>query len=215
MLRRWSFPKTFILSFTLMACCIVGLYFHVSTYSEQDREEYLQLMKEANPALAKNNASTTTPYTATQQHHGMRKDFFFMQNDQRLQLQICSSHADLTLNNNGTDIELIEIMQNVTCYMQEELYPSHPEELNSIPMQMIRYFEADNAIYSYKSGLFQAQAIKISRYLVPGHTLTNQLAAFDPLMHGTATSVQFFLKDSDLDFQASDLNATFSLAQYP
>lgn len=213
MSRRRPFFKTLALSFMLVTLCLAGIYFYVTAYTDQDREEYLSLMKEANPGLAKN--TTSTPYTATQQHHSMRKDIFFMQNDQRMQLELCSSHADLSLNNSGTDMELIEVMQNVVCYMQEELYPAQPDAPDAIPMQMIRYFEADHATYSYKSGNLKAQAVKISRYLVPGHTLTDQLTAFDPVMQGTAAEVQLSLKGSELNFQARDLIATFTLVQKP
>jgi hypothetical protein len=195
-----------------LACSAIGivalflwLYSSLVSYTPADEVEYWQLQAEANPALIKKEERS--PYIATQHHNAICKDYFYMQGQERLQVQLRSQTADVTVDHNGSETELIERMGQVVGYMQEQLLTAQDGK----PMQMIRYFEAEGATYSYKSGKFHAERVRIFRYQVPGHTLKTALEPFAPLMQGTCETLDFALRKGTPDFKASGFKASMEL----
>jgi hypothetical protein len=200
----------------------------------EDVQEYRQLIENSDLGQAKNKSS---PYTAKQQRDDIQKDISFMQGGERLQLRLIAVESQLVLDQHDGETALLEQMRDVHCYMQEELYfvlpdgrealrqsdgqllirhadPKNPSSWlpqkvpNLKPMQVIRYLQADEATYYYKTDEFVAQQVALSRFAVPGHQLV-ELHEGKPLMNGVAEKVEFSLAGKDLNFKAYQLKATF------
>lgn len=75
-------------------------------------------------------------------------------------------------------------------------------------MQFVRLMQAETASYFYKSDLFFAEQVSLSRYSVAGHQLPVSLKNEQPLMKGRAAKVQFSLNGKDPNFQASQFKAS-------
>ena len=159
--------------------------------------------------------------------------------DIRLHLRIISGDSELVFQNESGNSEIIEKMHNVRCYMQERLYYLLPDgnevipskigkwyiigkntedpgswvdphsESKLRPMQLLRYIEAEEAVYYYNSDTFLADRVRLSRYTIPGHQLVESLESFDPLMRGVAQAVEFCLKGRKLSFKARHFKAVF------
>lgn len=190
-------------------CVFIGLLivssFVLFSSSEEDVKEYEKLMQNSDP----NKANKESPvYTAKQQRQGSNKEILYSKGDSRLKLRICSRHAELVLDHREEKTEIIENMHGVVCSMQEELYYALPNSKE--PMQVIRYLEADEAIYRYKTDTFTAERVRISRYVVPGHELVENFEGVKPLMSGIAKKIEFSLSGEDLNFTAHGLKATLN-----
>ena len=98
---------------------------------------------------------------------------------------------------------LIEKMNDVKCWMQEEL-----SIVEGKPFQLLRYLEADSATYFYKNDEVVASDVKIYRYTVPGHELPLKLEGVKPSMKGHAEAVQFSMAGKEIQFKAQKLKAT-------
>lgn len=70
------------------------------------------------------------------------------------------------------------------------------------PMQVIRHIEAASATYYYQSDYFTAEDVRISRSLLPGHTLPSSPENSIPLLSGEAAFIIFSFNKSLLDFSA-------------
>lgn len=197
-------------SLTLVSVAIllaVGLfsYFQLGFYTAEDLKEYESLVKSTDPQETDENAQ---PYTSTQQHRTTHKDIWFSQGDQRLQLRLRSEDTRLVLEHHDRNIQVVEHMQGVTCFIQEKLYYLTKEDGQRIPMQIVRYLEADNASYYYQADRFLAEQVHVMRVAMPGHTLTESLEGLTPFMTGVARSVEFGLSGTELNFTAYQLKAT-------
>ncbi len=78
---------------------------------------------------------------------------------------------------------------------------------NLIPMQILRYMEAETASYFYETDTLIAEQVNISRFAVPGHEIEGSFDNVIPLMTGIAESVEFKLDGNDPEFQASQFKA--------
>ncbi|MBA3957616.1 MAG: hypothetical protein H0X51_04370 [Parachlamydiaceae bacterium] len=217
------------------------IYFLAFSFGEQDRIEYWERMKQADPRHAE---SSQPPYTAKQNHQSVHKDIWFNHADQRLQMRLYSADTELVLEHHDNLTEIIEQMQDVTCYMQEELFyvlpdgrevslqpdgklvlrhKSSKEEESYVvvtdepllPMQVIRHLEAENAVYHYQTDRFVANDVAVSRFVAAGHELLDSLHDLVPIVSGIAQKVEFSLAGSDFKFQAHQLKATFHQAKSP
>lgn len=193
--------------------------------SESDAKEYGKLMADAESS---HSSAHGTPYTARQEREGIQKDLFFQKGNDRLQIRLTAEQAQLVLDHQDMHTYVVEHMQHVKCYMQEEIYyiladgrealpqpngqlllrsadEKDPASWLSIdtpglkPMEVIRYIEADEAQYHYKDDRFAARSVKITRYSIPGHQLKEMNDQAKPLMKGTADRVEFSLKAKDKD----------------
>lgn len=157
---------------------------------------------------------------------------------ERYQLRLLYSHSDIVLDRQEEQTEIVEKMKNVRSIMQEELYFVLPDgseafkqtngkfmlrhnngtheivdesklDTEKVPMQIIRYLVADNATYHYKTNLFTANQVSLSRYKIPSHQLVDSIDGFTPLMVGLAEKVEFSLGGQSLNFKAYKFKATF------
>ncbi len=220
--------------FVILPCLIYFAAANWSVVDPEDAKKYHELMADAG---VKNDESQTNPYQSKQQRHQVQKDALYMQGANRLRLRIIAADAQMVLDHSDEETQIVEHMQDVTCYMQEELYyllpdgreatlqdngkllikktdPQDPASWVEItlkqikPMQLIRLMKAETASYYYKTELFLADKVAISRYAILGHELPNSLKNEKLLMKGTAAQVHFFLNGKDLNFQASQLKAS-------
>lgn len=193
---RW---KEIVVTVVLAVLAIFG-FLHFMTASSADEEAYQQLM-----ALSSNSATPQqTSYTTQQQRIGVDKDLYFTKGTDRLHSHLTSDSSELHLDYHHGRAEVVEHFKKMHCVMQEELIHGTP------PKQMIRSVDAENATYHYKTNRMIAQNVKISRAILPGHELVNDIGNASPLMNGVAKSVSFSLDGNDIKLDADGIDASFS-----
>lgn len=212
-------------------------FFRMGRVTDSEIQEYKMLMENAE---SYHSSAKQTPYTAHQDRERIQKDLFFYKGNDRLQIRLIADEAQLVLDHQEADTQVIEHMHNVKCAMQEELYyklpngkeasrqsdgrlllrQGNPQDPASwitldlpglMPMQIIRFIDANDATYEYKTDRFVADNVRISRYAIPGHQLREVGQQAAPLMSGTAKHVEFSLKNEgrDFNFKAHQLKAAF------
>lgn len=149
-------------------------------------------------------ASTQKPsYETRQQRVGVGKDFFYVKGSDRLHLRLRSESSELDVDYNEGQMEVVEHFHKVRCLMQESLLAGSSSE------QIIRVVDAENATYRYQTGQLVADDVKIARYRMPGHQLSNEFSRGFLLMKGDADFVTFSLGGKDVNLHAKTLNASF------
>jgi hypothetical protein len=230
------FPTTLAAVLVLLSGCLVYMFVSLGTYDSEDREQYHQLIESVERGQGNN------PYKTSQEREGLRKDIFFVENGKRLQLRLRSEHAELALQRREDRTEIIEYMRRVTCYLQEELFFLMPDgreaEMHEDgrlfikgsdrkdpdswvshdhpgiqAMQSILFLESEKASYNYKSELFTAENVKVSRYRAAGHTLDDAGNPLESLTNGIAGRVEFSLGGKGINFKADAFKATFYMPQ--
>jgi hypothetical protein len=219
----------FSLQFTCVVLAFISLlgivFWRMGRVTEDEVKEYNQLIADAESSGA---TVQRTPYTARQDRQGVQKDLFFQRDNQRMHIRLSAAKAQLVLDHQDLHSYVVEHMQNVDCYMQEELYYQLPDGREALlqpngqlllrsgdekkeaswmpmdtpglqPMQVIRYIQADQAEYHYKDDRFIAYLVKITRYAIPGHQLKEAKQNSKMLMKGTADQAEFCLKRKDKD----------------
>jgi hypothetical protein len=219
------------LLFALIAFFIHSLFF----YTDEDLQEYRQLVVSTGATPADEPES---PAIAKQQRTNISKDIFYNHGRERLTLRLTATHSVLELDQTGTVTEIVEQFKGIKGLMQEELYyrlpdgreaflqedgrllvrhgdPAKPSDwadfpLSSIkPMQIMRYFEADKAVYKYKNNHLEAEEANVARYVVPGHAFVSNIEGYKPIMSGVAQSLEVAMAENLPNFQANQLKATF------
>lgn len=231
--------KVSIFNFKIIIILLLGfglaafLSMRMLSITSEDVQQYRKLMMDTSSAESKNNA-----YTSQQKRYRVQKEIYFPKGMDRLHLCVKAAEAQLVLDHQESETAIIEHMKNVKCLMQEEVYylledgreavlqengkllirHADPKEeaswLDSAssglkPMQIIRYMQADTAAYYYKTDLFLADKVEMSRYIVPGHQLVDSVKGLNPVMHGIAQRIEFSLAGKDLNFKAHQFKATF------
>jgi hypothetical protein len=220
-----------ILFMVVLAAFVYVLF----TVKDSDEQTYRKLVESANPV---NSDARISPYTAQQKRRGVQKDVLFNQGNDRLQMRLISSESIMVLDHQDSGTEILEKMQDVKCFMQEEFFFVLPDGREALmqpngkllvrqsdskdpsswiepnfpgikPMQHVRYLEADNATYFYKSDRCLADKVKVSRYIAPGHDLLQSIDGLQPSMTGVAKKVEFSMAGKDLNFTAYQMKALF------
>lgn len=229
-----SFKITVWLAFALFLFILGWVLISLFTSTESDQNAYHALLKETQPA---NSPSPVTPYTAQQERHGGQKDLIFTKGQERLQLHLTNTAALMVLEQTAEGTLLIEKMQGVKCWMQEELFYQLPDGKEAfkqangkllvrggdaqdpqawfslaegMPMQILRYLEADSATYAFKSDDVVATQVKIARYKLPGHAMTFALQGIKPHFKGTAAQAEFSMAGGEPRFKAHKLKASYT-----
>jgi hypothetical protein len=233
-MKWFRFPGMLVSSMVAFLILLGFLIHSMMSRSEQDVELYQKLVNSENP----NRLDKMSPsYKAKQRRQSLQKEAFFNRKNERLQLRLTSSDAELVLDCHDGGTEVVEHMNNVRCCIQEELFyklpdghvallqedgrllvkHGDPRDLHSwttpqaegvVPMQKIRVLEAASASYYYERDLFEAENVKISQYILTGHQLPDQPNDAKPIMRGTAQWVRFTLSEGDY-FKAHQLKARF------
>jgi len=226
------FPIITLLSLLILLSALALSFHFLFSFGDADHDQYWSLMRQADPK----QSSTESPYTAKQHHQQVCKEIWFLQDNQRLKLRIVSADTELVLDHHDDKTEVVELMRDVTCYMQEELYYLLPNggevirqpdgqfvarnqtskkafadaviDINVLkPMQAIRYLKADSAAYYYSKESCIVKDAQILRFIMPGHILVESLKGIHPLMSGVAKSAEFSLQGGDLHFTAHQFKA--------
>lgn len=177
-------------------------------------------------------------YEAKQKKEHLQKDITFVENGRRLHFRLCANDSELIFEHIQEHNEIVEKMHDVRCYMQEELYYLLPDGREAVeqadgcllvrhadsadpvsfiprgspglvPMQLIRYLEAESATYYYKDDLCTAREVSFSRYAAPGHQIGKDLQLEKLLMKGIADKIEFSLSGAHLNFKAHGMQASF------
>lgn len=222
-----SFPLTTFLATLLLFGTIVSAYYLLFAFNSDDIRDYWAVMEASDSS---HGNEVVLPYTAKQQRHHIHKHLWINSAEENKEIAVRSEDAELVLDRHDEDTEVIEHMRNVQCYMQEELYYSlsdgrevvkkpngsfygrdgDPIDVGDgplLPMQIIRYMEADAASYYYKSDQLIAEQVTLSRYAIPGHELVESLENMTPLMTGVAQSIECTLDGQDPQFKAHQIKA--------
>lgn len=162
---------------------------------------YHELMRDVDASRASKKESK---YTGKQAREKIQKHIVYSRNEGKLHILLESDEAEMLLDCQKESTDAVERLKNVRCLMQESLYYEKGQ-----PMQVLRYLEADNALYHYRSSHLAAENVKISRYVLPGHQMVAAVDGLNPMFTGDASSAEFWLENNDLQFKAEDLKANF------
>ncbi|MCE5317432.1 MAG: hypothetical protein LLG04_08770, partial [Parachlamydia sp.] len=225
-------------SLGILVCAAAWCASALFSSHDQDREAYRHLV-EATTAPAR--YSTLENSTLIQQKRtGILKDIFYLQDHTRLSVHLTAANSTIELDQQKESPEIIEQLNEVTGFMQEELFYQLPDGREAflqdngrlllrngdprkdkdwiefpftslMPMQSMRYFEADHATYYYKSNHLLTQQVKVFRYVIPGHEPVSNVEGFKPVFTGVAQSAEIALADTQ--FKASELKATYFQAE--
>ncbi len=203
----------------------------------EDRAEYMQLMSQANPSIL--GSSTLTPYSVAQNRRGIQKDYFYSQGPDRLHVQLKSDNATLMMHQGAEGSALIEMMRDVECQMQDELFyilkdgreavkladgqlilkkskPERPilltpnETLGAEPMQYIRRLNAKEASFHYQTGQFAGKDVQMMHYVASGHEIPSAALVPSMALKGTADALEISLTKGKPNFKALGFKAQIS-----
>ncbi len=166
--------------------------------TEEDIEAYQELVESSRPV------SKTVLSQSKQLREGVVKEIWY-HGRSPLCIRIISALSELCFSQQNGEMEVVEQLQGVECWMQEKLYYEEGK-----PMQLVRYMQAENATYHYNTQLFTAEATLFWRYRLEGHEPVSSVEGHEPIMSATAQTVEFTLKGKEIDFQAHRLRATFN-----
>jgi hypothetical protein len=190
--------KSVVVTFIILLGVVVVVA--IIPIRRQDKTLYEELMKSSNPDSKEEGLS---PLSYSQhRREGVSKQIWY-QDDAPLYFRIDSAESELFFFRQEGQIEVIEQLGSVACIMQEELFYE-----GEVPMQKIRYLEAEHACYNYNTHLFVARDVKLWKYQLEGHTPPAKIEHINPLMRATANSVEFTLQGKKLDFIAHQMKAS-------
>jgi len=219
---------------TLAVLSIAFLVFTIFSMNPKDGdvEEYRNIMQKSQ--AKSHQGLKREPFVATQHRIGVRKDIFYEESGQRLQMRVDSDKSNLVYHHLGDKTEIVEELVNLRCYMQEELYYTLPDKREVIatkegryrlrngssnnesswievqqktlqPMQKVRYIEAEKADFKMTADSLVANQAEVYQYKIPGHSLDEWDPEIGPLMKGIADKIEVNIKNSGVDLKASGL----------
>jgi hypothetical protein len=144
------------------------------------------------------------------------KQILYKKDEHRLQSRLMSEHSELSFDPKGERKELVERFKSLVGVMQEKLMDtSKNEERKDSSLQSsleskqyIRCLKANEAVYSYKTGLLEAGDVEVVHYLIPGLLWPLSLEPFSPLLKGRAQKLQLSLFQ-EMTFKAQGFQASF------
>lgn len=233
--RSRFFSRTLWIALSFMGITLVLLYDNLGHYTDADKGIYDRLVKgeDVEDKIAETQISK-------QRRTGLQKNIFFNDHHQRLEFRLKSASSELALEKTDSHIEVVEHLQDVVCWLQESVYfvlpdgrhafsqadgrllikgkdPKDPSswvletDPGLIKEQMILILKAESATYHYKGEMFVAKNVKVSRYILPNHSLDEMPLLSQQITDGIASRVEFSLAGQGLDFKADNFKATFSI----
>lgn len=136
-------------------------------------------------------------YRTEQERKDIYRQVLFVHENTRLQTRLTAQQGVFFVHQENQNPGLTENLQNITVLMQEELL--------SDGTQLLRYIEAHEASYDYRTNFLTTQAMTFARYRIPGHQLPINLAGLSPTLTGKATSAKISFKESGPEFHAEQL----------
>ncbi len=136
-----------------------------------------------------------TQNLAQQERDQTSRQFIFTQGTERLQWLMKSAKSTICLEQIDNSLQLKENLKKMSCMMQENEIKisedlSSNSALQSKPDQIVRYIEAQEALYFYKRQQLVAEQAAIKRYQIPQEKWMEQLFSYQPVMQAQARKIQ-------------------------
>jgi|GEM_PF-3287767 len=127
---------------------------------------------------------------AYQLRTGVQKDIWTLDGTERLHARLRSAHSELVLKQKGKKFEAVEKLQNLQCWIQEQIDPL-------LKLQKVRHLSAEEGSYHFPSQRFHTQNAHLSFFRLPNTSLPQTIEA-SPFLHGIAQEMRGDLLHDDL-----------------
>ncbi len=184
---------TSILLVSIAAAAVTALLLH--PHDEDYLQEILGTETESTPAGG-----------LRQERRGVRRDIFHAHRG-GMRTVLYSEEADLVLEYHEKDAS--EWLKHPYGFSQELLTV---DEETGAPVQLLRYFEAENGVYRHKQHQIDLKGVAVARFQAPGHTIPDSIAGLPPLAHATAQAATALLSPT-LHIEADDVYAVLDHAE--
>ncbi len=232
MITRRGFP---FFALWLVACAL--LLYPLLQSGVGDIAEYHALLEKVGLRHA---GGVREPVTAIQERIGVCKEICGQGTGVSSVIRLRSEKSDLFYDQSSEGTGIIEKLQNVRCLFREELYyllsdgqeavqkngsyrlRNSEEEIevdtnSMIPMQTVRYIEADDAVYKITDNALTANKAHISLLQLPGHILPEIGHILpDPKEKSYIGEMKIAMGEKGLEFFAREVQGklNFSLGSY-
>lgn len=198
-LKKTFFKAT--ITFSSLCALAIGLWFiKACVLQNEDLARYKKL-------VLKKEGPETGLSSIYQTRQGISKDLWYVQEDnQRLHHRIESESSVLTMVSKKSKVDIVENLENITCFMQDKLYRGP----DNAPMQQLRFFKANEGTYHYANQQFFAQTVQLSLLRSGGYNLPKQLEPSSAYLRGVAQDVSFFINDNVPKFHAEQFKASLN-----
>lgn len=226
------FSAAFWTALSLIAAGWALFYFTVGHYAEDDKNSYEKLVNGEN----ENNPIET--HVSKQRRSGLQKNMYFNDNYQRLEFKVNSGSSELALERKGRHLEVVEHLHDVVCWLQESVSFVLPDGRHAFPYeegrllienktaeepaswipadtpgilkeQIVLKLTAENAVYHYNGGLFEANNVNLWRYKTSESSFEEAPPASHLMTEGAASKVEFSLGGKGVNFKADNFKAKF------
>jgi len=192
------FKRAIASSLALIAALVAAAYFFNVRIGTGDPIAYRTLCKEKK-AFHSFNALERRP--AIQFREKVQKDIWFADGEERLHFLLKSRHSELTLIQRKDKVEAIEKLQQVDCWIQDEVD-------RAASIQQVRKITADEGIYYFPAHRFLAHSVQLGFFRLQGIELPKETPVQEkPFFYGTASEVRFAANDHLPTFTAYQLRA--------
>lgn len=164
---------------------------------EEDVVKYQALVEDSATIKSKKSLEI---HPTTQKREGVQKDFFFINNEERLHMKMQSKESTLTLYQNKGKFEAVEHLKEIFSIVQEEIDSKHNT-------QAVRTFLAPSGIYTFPSHQFIADSAELAFYQLEGTKLPPISTLPKPFIRGSADRVVFDATTKTPAFSAEHLRA--------
>ena len=142
-----------------------------------------------------------TCYPTKQMRSGLQKDLWMTDEGQRLHHRMISPRSILTAYPRGGNFELVEEMQSMKCYLQENI------ETGEKTMQQVRFIESESGTYHYSDQHFATHQVFLALFRLPGNQLETRLDFDAAFLKGIAQDVSLSFSENSPNFHAEKFKA--------
>ncbi|MCB1074398.1 MAG: hypothetical protein KDK59_02585 [Simkania sp.] len=139
-----------------------------------------------------------TCHPTRQTRSGVQKDLWMSNDDGRLHHRMISPRSILTAYPKGENFELVEEMQGMKCYLQENIEEG---------IQQIRFIESESGTYRYSNQHFDAHQVFLALFRIPGKELETKLDFNSAFLKGVAEDVSLSFSENSPNFHAEKFKA--------
>ncbi len=176
----------------------VGLL--VVSSDSDDQVQYRALIESSKSSAEE--GSIQKALASQQRREGMQKSIWYTKGNERLKMFMLSEAATLRVRKQSGTSGVVEEMEQLRCWVQEKLLPQSKE-------QLVRYFEAQTATYSYDHSTLNTDEIRIIAFRAPGDLLPAQAKENSISIRGVADKAKLHLAGDSFEMEAEHLHASF------
>ncbi len=136
------------------------------------------LLKRFEPSLSRNKVKSSSYQIRLE----VQKDFWIANHLDRLHHRLTSPRSVLTAYLHQNHFELIEELEEMKCYLQEEV--SEKEQT-----QQIRFIKSHFGTYDYSNQSFEANQVHLALFRLPGNQLKTPLDLKSAFLKGIAYKI--------------------------